>query len=252
MKNALKELFRKVFELTGYTPVATKLFYDPQRKRPITREDFFNLYFANVDPRRFFFVQLGANDGKTGDPLYPYVTKYRLRGIAVEPQPRAFAALVKNYQDFPEVKCLQTAIGTTGEPLIFYSVKEEHHLPDRPTLMSNIASFDKKHFLRGLVKKIPKDADPSIYTEETVISAPTFDRFAEVERIEHINFLQLDCEGMDWPILRTIDLAKYRPDIINFESITLLPKDRADAETFLSQHGYQFFRCGIDTCAYRV
>ena len=45
-----------------------------------------------------FFIQIGSNDGKTGDPLYPLVNKYsKYRGLFVEPVPYLFERLVDNY-----------------------------------------------------------------------------------------------------------------------------------------------------------
>jgi hypothetical protein len=46
----------------------------------------------------FFFLQIGANDGHTDDPIVGLVKKYHLRGLLVEPQPATFKRLVKNYQ----------------------------------------------------------------------------------------------------------------------------------------------------------
>ena len=34
-----------------------------------------------------FFVQIGSNDGVTGDLLHPYITRLRWRGLAVEQLP---------------------------------------------------------------------------------------------------------------------------------------------------------------------
>jgi hypothetical protein len=37
----------------------------------------------------FTFIQVGAFDGITTDPLHKYITRYGWRGILMEPQPRA-------------------------------------------------------------------------------------------------------------------------------------------------------------------
>lgn len=246
-----KELLRKAIELTGYSPVSAEKLHDPQRQRPITREDFFNLYFAKVDPKTFFFIEVGANDGKTADPLYPYVMRYKLRGAMIEPQPEVFTRLQQTYLAHPYVECVCSAIGITGEPHTFYSVKREFHLPDRPLYMTGTASFDKSHVLRTIANKIPPGDDPERYVQETVVEAPLFGHFAEARGIERIHFLQLDCEGMDWPIIQTIDFEKYRPEIVNFESDRLPDEERLRVESFFSERGYRFFYEGMDMCAYR-
>jgi hypothetical protein len=40
--------------------------------------------------RPFYFIQIGACDGKTGDPFFPLVTKFNLSGILIEPVPYLF------------------------------------------------------------------------------------------------------------------------------------------------------------------
>ena len=247
----MKNFLKKIVELTGYTIINSKLVSHPQRQKPITREDFFKLYFAHANSDTFFFVNIGANDGRHGDPLYSYVTKYRLHGIAIEPQPDVYKRLKSNYESYP-VECVLGAIGPASGHLTFYSVKEKYHVPERPNLMTGIASFDKKHFDRGLRKKVPAGADLSVYTKKTTIRASSFEDFAREHNIDHVNCLQLDCEGMDWKILSTINLKKYNPSLINFETVNLSDADRAECERWLTDSGYTIFRSGMDTTAYKL
>src|SRR6516162_8966319 len=44
-----------------------------------------------------FFVQVGSNDGKKNDPLYPYVLRDGWKGILAEPDPINFQNLQKTY-----------------------------------------------------------------------------------------------------------------------------------------------------------
>src|SRR5438552_1031180 len=46
------------------------------------------------------FLQVGAFDGVLGDPIYPLIEKYDLRGYLLEPQRDAFARLKANYARF--------------------------------------------------------------------------------------------------------------------------------------------------------
>src|SRR5262249_41430054 len=39
------------------------------------------------------FLQIGAFDGRQGDPLYQFITRHHWRGVLVEPMPDAFAKL---------------------------------------------------------------------------------------------------------------------------------------------------------------
>ena len=45
----------------------------------------------------FFFVQIGAFDGVTADPIYELVQSRNWRGVLVEPQIEAFERLQENY-----------------------------------------------------------------------------------------------------------------------------------------------------------
>src|SRR3954468_10330611 len=49
------------------------------------------------------FLQIGANDGVTGDPIRAFVTRYGWHGVCLEPQPEAFARLQATYRDQPQV-----------------------------------------------------------------------------------------------------------------------------------------------------
>lgn len=248
----VKQIIKRIVEKTGYGIVNTKVLKDPQKQKPITREDFFNLYFSRIDPDHFFFVQIGANDGKSSDPIYHYVTKYGLAGIVVEPQPDAFALLRDNYKDFSNVICVQTAIANKSGTLPFYIVKESAKTKDNRFPMTRIASFNEASVKRGLRKKIPKGINPDEYIQRVSIDALSFSDLLKQYGAEKVNVLQMDCEGYDYEILKTIDIEKLQPEIINCESCLFSDSERSEYELRLISLGYVFFRYGDDTCAYRL
>jgi hypothetical protein len=61
-----------------------------------------------------YFIGIGANDGVTHDPLYPFVRDFGWRGIMVEPIPEAFAALERNYANFADVALVPHRRGAPG------------------------------------------------------------------------------------------------------------------------------------------
>src|SRR5687767_667926 len=67
------------------------------------RLEAFELAVRALDVRhpQFFFVQIGANDGRRGDPVFQFIRQYRWRGLLLEPQPDVFRVLVRNYEDEP-------------------------------------------------------------------------------------------------------------------------------------------------------
>lgn len=248
----MKGVLKKIIELTGYSLVNTKILRNPQKQKPVTRDDFFNVYFSRIDPSTFFFVQIGANDGKSSDPIYPYVTKYNLAGVAVEPQPAVFERLAENYKEYPKVTCINAAIGSVSGPTPFYTVKKSAQTTDNWFPMTRIASFNKESIKRGLRKKIPFGTNPEDYIEETSLQALSFPDFLQQYRIDRVDFLQVDCEGYDYEILRKVDLRKLAPQIINCETCLFSDDERAEYEARLTELGYLFFRYGDDTCAYKI
>ena len=78
-------------------------------KAPI---DVLDLLLTKVSAERsdFFFVQIGANNGLTDDPLRQFVTKYHWHGCLVEPQPQVFQQLLKNYAQEKQLAFENSAI----------------------------------------------------------------------------------------------------------------------------------------------
>jgi hypothetical protein len=57
---------------------------------------------------------------------------------------------------------------------------------------------------------------------------------------EHVDVIQIDAEGYDWPIIRSIDFARLRPRILRFEYRHMRPNDAAACLLYLAGHGYRF------------
>ena len=227
----MKTLIKNLIEKTGYTLVDLRKLKQPQNLLPLKRSHFLDLYFSKVNPRDFFFVQIGAHDGKHHDPLYPYVTKYNLRGLALEPQRDVFAELQNTYKEYPNVTRVNVAIGEkTGRQTLFTVTGD-----------TSLATFNRSVLA-------PYDGR----IQETMIEVMTFNDLAEQYKIPKIDFLQIDCEGYDFEILKMVDFKRFSPQIINFESVLLSDTDRRACEELITSLGYKFFRHGLDTCAYKI
>jgi FkbM family methyltransferase len=252
----MKKIIKKIMKRIGYS-ISKNKSLNLQNLKQVTRDDFFDFYFFQIDKNNFFFVQIGANDGKTNDPIYHYVTKYQLSGVVIEPQPDVFLLLQENYKRYPEVKCLNLAIAKETGSVSFYSVKEFVRNKINFSRLTGIASFDRNFIKQKFQSKQVKgsvdkrlNADDCIL--ETKIRASSFAGLIKENKIEKIDFLQIDCEGYDYEILKTVDFNKFSPMIINFESQNLSDDDRKECEKMLEDLGYGWFRSGSDTCAYKV
>ncbi len=70
------------------------------------------------------FVQIGANDGDTGDPLRLQIERRRWRGVMVEPVPYVFRKLREKYGEHARIRLEMSAIAARPGVLPFYHLRE--------------------------------------------------------------------------------------------------------------------------------
>jgi FkbM family methyltransferase len=172
---------------------------------------------------RLTFMQIGAFDGSVDDDLQSLIKTYRLRGVLVEPQPAAFAGLQKTYRDHAQLTLLQAAIDEREGTRHLYCKRGE---------ASMLASFDREHLRRH---HIPES---EIVTQE--VHCLTVESALQAAGFAHVDFLQIDAEGHDWPILRSINFARFRPRILRFEYRHMSPANADACLTHLAEYGYRF------------
>jgi FkbM family methyltransferase len=252
-----KEMVKRIIKTAGFEVIKAQRKVLPQRMLPVTPEQFFDLYFSMVDKEKFFLVQIGANDGKSRDRMHDYVTRLDLSGILVEPQKQVFEKLKQSYAGRDKISFANVAIGNKEGELTFYTVKDSLINEENYFETTAIASLDKSTIENNIKKRIPKiieriSDDINDYISESKVACLTFDSFVKKFNVPVFDFLFLDCEGYDYEILKTIDFSKHTPKMINFESKFLSDVEREECEKMLSKNGYQYFRHGNDTCAFRI
>ena len=173
---------------------------------------------------------IGANDGPSTDPIFPLMHEHpHWRGTFVEPVPYLFEKLRQNYAAHAGCRFANVAISTTAGALRFHYVspeaRKEH--PEFPTWVEQLGTFDKSIILDALEGRL----EP--YIVELDIKAITLAELLAREQITTIDVLMIDTEGHDWKILPQLDLQRYKPGVILFESCFLSPQDRAAARRFL-------------------
>lgn len=182
----------------------------------------------------FFFIQIGAFDGREGDHLYDLIVRNQWQGILVEPQPGAFEQLKHNYRDQPGLQFFNVAIGPQEGTLTLYT-RKDGSVP--------VASVSK----RLLVK-------PGHSRREVLeINVPcwTLDRLIEEsgQAARSIDLLQIDTEGYDFEIIRSIRFDRIKPAIIRYEHALLSQRDRNACIELLASHGYRILLEDRDTMA---
>jgi len=191
------------------------------------------------------FVQIGANDGVALDPLRAQVERRHWSGIMVEPVPYVFARLEERYRGHSRVQLERVAIADRPGELPFYHLREATDGDEIPPWYDELGSFRRDVVLSH------RTVIPDIEDRMTVIEVPcmTFNTLCEQSRLEHVDLLQMDTEGYDYQILRTIDLDTWRPRLIIYEHQHLSPEERREAREMLTDEGYLTFEHGLDTAA---
>lgn len=236
VKNALKAFVRSC----GYTI------------RRVDNIEFFDfdalLYFQLQHSDVFRFVQIGACDGVSFDPIYRFVTRNhaRVRGVVIEPLPDLFERLEANYRRYPEVVALNCAVHNTETEMLLHRV-DPARLAEVPDWARGIASFDPRHHLRS---GIPSDC----MITQRVPCRPLSD-ILQTQQMSRLDLLQIDTEGYDAEIVLGIDFREIVPQVIRFEhglqSGTMAwPAFQKVVQT-LHENGYELMIETSDAIAYR-
>ena len=161
----------------------------------------------------FGLVVIGAHFGVW---LEQEISKYSKQDIIlVEPVPYNIDILEKKYSSFKNITICKNAIFSENKVKSFYFVDENSITKLGKHWASAIGSFDKKHILNHKSKRF-KIEDSDI--KEIKIEFITFDKLVEKYSIQSIDKLQIDVEGAEYEILKTIDFKKTKINQILFES----------------------------------
>ena len=195
------------------------------------------------EPGDRILVQIGANDGKHGDPVHRYLEEFHWRALRVEPQPDAFQRLRENCRRLPNVELEQCAVGSQDGSRVLYRVAPRPGLPADAT---GWASFDRDHLLREIRSHFPEGENQ---IEEITVPTLTISSLLRKHQIDRIDILLVDTEGFDDRVVRTALASGQRPRIIHFEHQNLSPDVRIALGEFLSNEGYELAVLHWDTVA---
>jgi FkbM family methyltransferase len=205
-----------------------------------------------------FCFQVGANDGKTNDPVHRYFQDYNWKGLLVEPQKDVFdQGLSVTYSGNSRVKIENVALGKQEGSLPFYRVALS-----KARWATGLSSFDKQsleeHIKNGyIIRKAQEEGleipqDQSKILETVYVPTVKVKTLLDKYGIQNFNVLCVDTEGYDFEILKLIDFKKYTPEVILFESKNLSNEDFISAKKLLTAHGYDLFWEKGDTLAIKI
>jgi FkbM family methyltransferase len=162
---------------------------------------------------KFGLVVLGAHFGVWLDDI---IQKYKEDNILlVEPVPYNYKILKKNFEEFSNIHICTNAIYSSNKTDFFYYVKENSISKLRKHWASQIGSFKKQHILDHKSKRF-KIEESDIIKEK--VKFITFDNLVNKYSIDSIDRLQIDVEGSEYEILKSINLQKIKINSIFFET----------------------------------
>lgn len=190
--------------------------------------------FATSVPEAVF-IQIGANDGFTGDPLNHLIFRpdTRWRGVLVEPVEHLFAKLAARYRHDPALRLERAAIGENDGTTVIHYLQAA---PDDSLWLQQIPSLDP-----GLLQRnAGQFGKAEAATVDEIVPCLSVASLLERHSIASLDLLVIDAEGWDWRILRQFDLARLRPKLILYEHQHLTPEAREQADQFLTEQSYDW------------
>ena len=202
--------------------------------------------------RKLNIVQIGANDGKLGDPVYKQNLRHGKKLLLIEPQKYYREALLKNYSTFKgELHIEHVAIGNQGENLKFHILKQDYweeyekKFGQPPNLLFSLI---KSQVAKRLAERLGINySDIDKYMTTLKVDIVPLQKLLKKYNFEEIDVLQIDAEGYDFQIINSLEDIK--PKIINFESFNLTPEEWVGFTSFCEEKGYGFIQGIMDTLA---
>ena len=238
----------------GIDPIFMKLyakyFYHPKSDTLASR-------FIQLGRRADFkFLQVGGNDGFANDPMFRMIKRFGWKGIIVEPQKEVFQnRLSKTYRLEKNVILENCAIAaeTGTKDLYKLSVSNSRWATglatfNKEVMLDRIKNNDrikKRALAEGAI--LPEKKEDYIAIEK--VTCYSIQDLMKKHGWNELNLLQIDTEGFDFEVIKTINFESFRPKMISFEHHLLSKEDFSACISLLVKQGYQIEHFGGDTLA---
>jgi len=193
-------------------------------KRNFKNLKFSGQYFQDMiaflylqDIKKGFCMDIGANSGIGLSNTYIF-EQIGWNGLCIEPQPNTYKMLKKNRK----CDCYNVALSSkNNESVDFFKAT------------ANVLSGLNE----GMSESHKRQASEFGKTEIIKVKTMTFDAImANYPNVKHIDFLSLDVEGHEVPILETIDFGKY-----SFGFLTIERSNPERIKEIMQKNGYKVF-----------
>ena len=163
--------------------------------------------------KHFGLIVIGAHFGVW---LKDEINKYIGQNILlVEPVPDNYSRLKEDFKNIENLFFCNKAVFSSNKKSKFYFVKGSSITKLGKHWASGIGSFNKHHILDHRTKRFKVEEDD---IEEIDIEFITFDKLVENFSIKSIDKLQIDVEGAEYEILKSINYNKININSIQFET----------------------------------
>jgi len=177
------------------------------------------------EPQKGVFLDIVANDGLTISNSLLFEEK-GWQGICIEPHPAIFNELQNNRK----CHCVNACIADKDGWVDFLAVEGPSHM------LSGIFSFMDPYHLERIEKEIAENGGcKKLIKVEALTPATLLKRYS----ITDIDFLSIDTEGCELPILQTFNFDENPASVISVEN----GSRSASLFKFLSSRGYSLHQC---------
>jgi len=170
----------------------------------------------------FQCVQIGSNDGMSGDPIFHLLKGNRgWKGLLIEPVPFLFKRLKMNYGTEERFSFENALVSDRDGNIPFYYLSPEDYVEigNDGDLYNQLGSLSRKHLIEAI------GAGKKNYIKKETIRSYRLETLLQRNHIESIDLLHMDVEGAEYAILRDVNLEKVDPRIIVLEHKHLFYRD---------------------------
>lgn len=166
-------------------------------------------------------VDVGAADGVRYSNSRYLIESLGWSAVLVEPHPTYFEALGKLYEKNNSVKLINVAVYSEEGDMPFYVYGRDEH--------AQVSTLSKN--FKDRVIKVHGDKYEQTPTIVKVVKLSQI-----LEDIDKVDFLSVDCEGVDMEVLRSNDWGRNRPSLLCAEHS--MPKP--ELHEYMTSVGYKF------------
>jgi len=193
-------------------------------------------------------MQVGAHVGNSeNDPIHRFLWSVKggeCTALLIEPVRHLFKQLTANYARCPaDIRFENAAVAEAAGHRDFYRLKDDTDLTGMPDWMNQLGSLLPER-IDAMWDACEQNPEHKQFLAENTITdrvrCATIDALRRKHAIGRIDFLQIDAEGYDYEILKTIDFESSKPKAINYERV-LLGDSEAECRGMLQSHGYMLY-----------